>query len=173
MQESLAPIRSICFALIVCFFNIVVPGLGTIISGMCAMPKGNTKVEPKPAEKPKDEGDEGFGGEEEKKEEVEEKKEEVKVEEAKPVPAIINLKKKKEFSRGSAFAAGLCQLLTAPLILGWLWSISLGCTVLENAVTYSRIDKVEKEPEEEPASAKASENKKGDKPKEEEEGQFG
>ena len=49
-----------------------------------------------------------------------------------------------------AFLSGFFQFLSFPCGIGWMWSISHGITLFENAKIYKKIDEVMQEPDDDP-----------------------
>ena len=64
-------------------------------------------------------------------------------------PPVVAVGQQREWSAGQAVLTGSAQLLTAGLGMGWIWSISHGLILFENAKIYKQIDAVEKEPDDE------------------------
>ena len=64
-----------------------------------------------------------------------------------PPPPIINVDRKPDWSPGQAVVTGFAQLFTASCGMGWIWSISHGLVLYENAKIYSQIDQIEREPD--------------------------
>lgn len=127
-SEGLVPVRSPARAAILCFLNFILPGLGTVFSACCA----SKQKDPPPTVDPL-----AAGADEEDKED------------AAPRPPVVNVDHKRPWSRGQAFATGIGQLFTASCGMGWIWSISHGLILYENAKLYKKIDEIEREPDDE------------------------
>lgn len=55
--------------------------------------------------------------------------------------------KEAEFRPGETIMAGYCQLLTSVVGMGWIWSIYHGMSLVNNASIYSKIKKIQDEPD--------------------------
>lgn len=145
------PVKSVYAAFACCFFNLIIPGSGTILS-VCfvreerAVAAAAADAAPAAAEPVAD----GFGDDEEKADDDEKKEDKP---EAPKLPPVVTLGAKRPWSRASALAAGLGQLLTCACGIGWIWSISHGCVLFENALVYEKIAKIQAERVPAPAAA--------------------
>ena len=147
-EEGLLPVKGVYAAFGCCFFNLIIPGSGTILSvcfvrGERAVADSAAGAAPAAAEPVAD----GFGDDEEKDDEKKEDKPE-----APKLPPVVTLGAKRPWSRASALAAGLGQLLTCACGIGWIWSISHGCVLFENALVYDEIAKIQAERDPTPAA---------------------
>jgi hypothetical protein len=66
----------------------------------------------------------------------EEEEEEGPKREDKAPPPVVSIDKKLVWHKLDAYKAGLAQLLTAAIGMGWLWSVSHGCVFISNAMIY-------------------------------------
>lgn len=136
-SEGLVPVRSPCRASLLCFVNIILPGFGTIISACCA----SQKAAPSPTDPP--------AGEALAPEALGEEEQAPPVDAAPVPPPVVSVAVQRKWSAAQAVITGIAQLLTAGFGLGWIWSISHGLILYENAKIYKKIDEVEKEPDDE------------------------
>lgn len=145
--ESLAPVKSVGTAIFFFILNFFFPGLGTLCSGLC-IPVPST-------EKPKVEEDDALEGlQEDAAEEEDEEAKAKRLEEERikaendtkaPKPEVVSAERKMVYSRAVAIQTGFAQFLSAPFGLGWMWSISHGMILVENAQIYGLIDEVEED----------------------------
>jgi len=161
---GLVPVTNSFIALMLCLLNVVSPGLGTLVSVMCA-----PSTDPVPSTKIKAERPEGFdeSSEEEVKPaaaaqqledliaqendkdkndpngEQKDKKDAVsKVNTGPPVLALANMEIR-QYTVVSVAGTALAQFLLAFLFgIGWIWSVSHGCTLIINARIYERMQRI-------------------------------
>mmetsp|Transcript_11056 Transcript_11056/g.18489 ORF Transcript_11056/g.18489 Transcript_11056/m.18489 type:complete len:467 (-) Transcript_11056:34-1434(-) len=162
IQSGLSPVTSRFLGVFIVFFNIVLPGFGTMFSACCGRPRINQKVQPT------DEAQPPAPSPETNDEENAEDKKLVNLQTA--TPPVLSLFKAKEYAKKSALLTGLLQLLTAPTGMGWIWSISHGLIIFENAQIYHRIAQIEKEPDDQSEKSAPNGSKK---PKDQDENENG
>ena len=136
--EGLAPVKSPCVAVILCFFNIILPGWGTIFS-ICAASENKNQNDATDGNQVMD-VNEGF---------PEDDNGSQAVVAAPAPPPVMSMSMERKWSRVTATFTGILQFLTAGFGLGWIWSISHGLILYENAKIYKKIEEVKKEPDEE------------------------
>jgi hypothetical protein len=163
-MEGLAPIQNIYLAYFLYFLNIFVPGFGSFCSACCGEPIELNKIEepePVPVKKSKrsgsdtEENDESENLSEEPDSDEEAKKPEPSLHPTLPPQSlqrpkpVINLDKVPQFSPFQALFTGIMQLLTCACGLGWIWSISHGRALVENAEIYEEINRLRALPDSE------------------------
>lgn len=146
--EGLLPVKSTATAMLLCILNILIPGFGTLLSTCFAnvdQRSNNDKIVPEVEEEDGEEEAEADGEDgSEKKMLTHESKGSNK---ANKKPPVVVLDKKKEWSKQQAALVAFAQFVSAPCGIGWLWSMSHGCVLFENAQVYAEIERIRKEPE--------------------------
>ena len=130
-SEVLVPVRSPVRAAGLCFVNVILPGVGTAISGCCAVQPNEDEASAAEAA-----GDPlGDDDDDERKD-------------GPPAPPpVVAVDRKPKWSPLQAALTGSAQFFTASCGMGWIWSISHGLVLYENARIYEQIDRIEAEPD--------------------------
>ena len=125
LPTAMAPLRNVWLAVLLCVLNILIPGFGTLLSAWCGDLWETTEV--KYNDVVPTEGNADKKGEHDP-EDGQNKNE--------PKPPVISVGRPRDSEISTTVFAGIAQFFTSVCGLGWIWSVSHGCSLVNNAMTY-------------------------------------